>query len=244
MRILIILPTYNESESLPFFLPRLKKILEGHSEIDLLNIDDSSPDGTAEIFSSAQLPRSFQLTKPGKEGLGQAYRAGFLWGLSRGYDYFIEMDSDSSHQPEELPRLLERLNPRHHIIGTRWMEGGSVKNWPWYRKAISRAGTAYASWALKMPYRDLTSGYRVLSRELLESLNLESKNSVQSRGYGFQIEMAMKAIDKGFTIVEVPITFIERIHGRSKMTVDIAWEAMVLVTRWGFQRRFKWIYRR
>jgi dolichol-phosphate mannosyltransferase len=244
MKILILLPTYNESESLPHFLPRLKKVLEAFPEVDVLNIDDASPDGTAEVFASANLPRSHQISRPGKEGLGQAYRSGFLWGLAHGYDFFVEMDSDCSHQPEELPRLLARLDQRNLIIGTRWMEGGLVQNWPWYRRAISRAGTEYASWALHVPFRDLTSGYRVLSRDFLSSLDLEPVSSVQSRGYGFQIEMAMKALENGFTIVEVPITFIERVHGRSKMTAEIAWEAMVLITRWGVARRLSGKYRR
>ena len=154
-------------------------------------------------------------------------------GLTGDYDYFVEMDADLSHQPEQLINLLHAANEKSLVIGTRWMPGGSVVNWPARRRLISRVGTWYASFVLKLPYQDLTSGFRVLPRELLETINF---NEIETKGYGFQIEMAFKAIKSGFEIKQVPITFVERKNGHSKMTFLIVLEAFTTVNKYGFNR--------
>ncbi len=236
--VLILIPTYNEARNIVDLLNRLNAVrisLSKEFTIDLLIIDDNSPDKTAQIAQSLDVVRLTILMRDNKTGLGPAYLAGFKQGLTGEYDYFVEMDADLSHQPEQLSDLLHAADEMTLVIGTRWIPGGSVVNWPIGRKLISRLGTWYASFILKLPYQDLTSGYRVLPRELLEKLNF---NDIQTRGYGFQIEIALKAVDSGFQIKQVPITFIERENGQSKMSFWIILEALITVNRYGFERIF------
>jgi dolichol-phosphate mannosyltransferase len=202
-------------------------------EIDVLIIDDKSPDGTADIANSLGIKRLGILRRDSKNGLGPAYIAGFKYGLEKDYDFFVEMDADLSHQPEELGALFKVISAQNFVIGTRWMPGGSVVNWPKKRQLISRMGTRYASFALGLPFRDLTSGYRVIPKSFLKMINLDL---IETKGYGFQIEMAMLANKLGFFIKEVPITFVERENGLSKMSLAIVWEAWFMVTFWGLRR--------
>ena len=230
---LLCIPTYNEAENIVDILTRVLAL--AIDDLEVLVIDDASPDGTANLAAGIGSERIHILHRSKKEGLGPAYLAGFAWGLDRGFDYLIEMDADGSHQPEELPRLLAASRDADLVLGTRWIPGGRVVNWPLYRRAISRLGTFYAEISLKLPYKDLTGGYRVLSRKLLESIDLAD---IQTLGYGFQIEIAMRAHDSGLVITEVPISFIERTKGASKMNRAIVLEALVKTTRWGFTRWF------
>ena len=236
--VLILIPTYNEARNIVDLLNRLNAVRISLSKaftIDLLIIDDNSPDKTAQIAQSLDVVGLTILMRDKKSGLGPAYLAGFKQGLTGGYDYFVEMDADLSHQPEQLIDLLQAADEITLVIGTRWIPGGSVVNWPIGRKLISRLGTWYASFILKLPYQDLTSGYRVLPRELIEKLNF---NEIQTKGYGFQIEIALKAVDSGFQIKQVPITFIERENGQSKMSLWIILEALITVNKYGFERIF------
>lgn len=236
--VLVVIPTYNESESIKSLLTRLDSSRKAIAEsflIDILLVDDSSPDKTAEIAAKMNLSNFSVLNRSEKSGLGPAYLAGFKQGLIGEYQYFVEMDADLSHQPEQLIDLLKAASANSLVIGTRWMPGGSVVNWPKKRRWISKLGTSYASFALKLPYKDLTSGYRVLPRQLLERIDF---TSIETRGYGFQIEMALKAISSGFDIKQVPITFVERENGYSKMSLAIVWEAWFMVSIWGIRRLF------
>ena len=239
--VLVVVPTYNESESIRSLLTRLdaaRNLISNSFNIDILLVDDDSPDRTAEIAKSMNLPGFAILNRKIKSGLGPAYLAGFKQGLTGSYQYFVEMDADLSHQPEQLVDLLNAASNDTLVIGTRWIPGGSVVNWPTQRRWISKMGTGYAAFALKLPYKDLTSGYRVIPRTFLEKLNFEE---IETRGYGFQIEMALKAITAGFRIKQIPITFVERENGYSKMSLAIIWEAWSMVTIWAIRRM---IYRR
>lgn len=238
-KVLVLIPTYNEEESIGNLLNRLQSVREQIAnlyEIDILIVDDGSPDNTIKIVKSLDYSRISILQRSEKKGLGPAYLAGFSEGLKADYDFFVEMDADLSHQPEELPNLLEQATDQNFVIGTRWIPGGSVVNWPKKRQFISKMGTKYASFALKLPYRDLTSGYRVIPRSFLEKIDF---SKIETRGYGFQVEMAIKARNNGLNIVEVPITFVERENGHSKMSMAIVWEAWKMVTIWGFLRLVK-----
>ena len=237
--VLVVIPTYNESESIESLLKRLNSArmqISDKYEIDILIVDDNSPDQTAVIAKNLQLSGLKVLSRQYKSGLGPAYLAGFKQGLLEKYDYFVEMDADLSHQPEQLIDLLNAASKTDLVIGTRWIPGGSVVNWPKRRKWISKLGTGYASFALNLPYKDLTSGYRVLPREFLSQLDF---SLIETRGYGFQIEMALKAIESGFGIKQVPITFVERENGYSKMSLAIIWEAWSMVTIWALRRLIK-----
>ena len=237
--VLVIIPTYNESESIESLLKRLNTArmqISDKFEIDILIVDDNSPDQTAVIAKNLQFSGLKVLSRQHKSGLGPAYLAGFKQGLLEKYDYFVEMDADLSHQPEQLIDLLNAASKADLVIGTRWIPGGSVVNWPKRRKWISKLGTGYASFALNLPYKDLTSGYRVLPREFLSQLDF---SLIETRGYGFQIEMALKAIESGFGIKQVPITFVERENGYSKMSLAIIWEAWSMVTVWALRRLIK-----
>ena len=239
--VLVVVPTYNESESIKSLLTRLdaaRNLISNSFNIDILLVDDDSPDRTAEIAKSMNLPGFSILNRKIKSGLGPAYLAGFNQGLTGSYQYFVEMDADLSHQPEQLVDLLNAASNDTLVIGTRWIPGGSVVNWPTQRRWISKMGTGYAAFALKLPYKDLTSGYRVIPRTFLEKLNFEE---IETRGYGFQIEMALKAITAGFRIKQIPITFVERENGYSKMSLAMIWEAWSMVTIWAIRRL---IYRR
>jgi len=232
---LLCIPTYNEAENIITLLDQIAS--EKISGLSILVIDDGSPDGTAELVKRYAQGSELDLhilERAEKNGLGPAYKAGFSWGLARDFDYLIEMDADGSHQASELPPLIKASSKADLVLGTRWMRGGSVLNWPLYRRFISRMGTSYAQLALKLPYRDLTGGFRVLSRRCLTAIDY---NSIESIGYGFQIEIAMRAFDAGMSITEVPITFIERTHGQSKMSRRIVLEALTRTTSWAFQRR-------
>ena len=231
-KILVILPTYNESGNLGDVITRLRVAA---NFVDILIVDDNSPDGTGAIAEALADTRTFVLHRPQKLGLGPAYLAGFAWGLERGYQSFVEMDADGSHQSEQLARLLEASDGIDLVLGTRWMPGGSVVNWPLQRRLISKFGTQYASIALGLPWKDLTSGYRVLSRQLIEDI---FKSKLTTVGYGFQIEIVRIANDNHRKIIQVPITFVERVAGVSKMSRKIVFEAWFKTTTWGFQRVF------
>ena len=236
VKVLAIIPTYNESENVDELLFRLDKVrdrLNDRYSIDILIVDDSSPDKTAELVNSLRIQNLSVLTRSKKSGLGPAYLAGFNLGLKGDYHYFVQMDADLSHMPEQLEILLSQASTQCLVIGTRWMQGGSVVNWPFHRRFISKLGTKYAAVALNLDCKDLTSGYRVLPIELLKTLDL---TDIKTNGYGFQIEMAWRAHDAGFEITQVPITFTERENGRSKMGTRIVWEAWLNVSIWGFRR--------
>lgn len=236
IKILAIIPTYNEAENVGELLFRLDEVrnrLRNRFDIDILVVDDNSPDKTAELVNSLQIQRVSTLIRAEKSGLGPAYLAGFNLGLKSEYKYFIQMDADLSHKPEQLELLLSQASTQALVIGTRWMQGGAVINWPSHRRFISKLGTKYASIVLNLDCKDLTSGYRVLPIELLKTLDLAE---IKTNGYGFQIEMAWRAHIAGFEIKQVPITFTERENGRSKMGPKIVWEAWLNVSIWGFKR--------
>ena len=228
--VLVIVPTYNEALNITEVIQRLRVAAPG---VEILIVDDNSPDGTGEIADGLADERTFVLHRPGKGGLGPAYLAGFTWGHQRGYEYFVEMDADGSHQPEELAGLMETALDYDLVLGTRWMEGGSVVNWPLSRRFVSRFGTQYAALALRVSYRDLTSGYRVLSRQLVTDILAADLKTI---GYGFQIEIVRIAAANGRRITERPITFVERVAGSSKMSRKIVFEAWSKTTLWGLQR--------
>ena len=237
-KVLIVIPTFNESESIAELIQRIIKmrdVVSNQYHLDLLVVDDNSPDGTADFVNDAKYQNVFVLSQDTKKGLASAYLAGFQWGSARDYDFFMQMDGDLSHQPEQIPQLLALSTAKNLVIGTRWMAGGQVVNWPKRRRYISKFGTRYAAFILKLPFKDLTSGYRVLPKQLLKRLDL---NRIETQGYSFQIEIIMKAVNLGFDIKEVPITFIERANGKSKMSPGIIWEAGYRVQIWGFRRVF------
>jgi dolichol-phosphate mannosyltransferase len=236
MKIALLIPTYNEAVSIVELLEKLTEFRSNQSkEIDVLVIDDNSPDRTADIVDNLQLPWVSILRRPGKGGLGAAYRAGFAQALSDPkYTHVITMDADGSHRVEDLSKMIAAITPGKLIVlGTRWIPGGSVVNWPKRRQYLSRAGTAYAKFALGIPLNDLTGGFRVYSVELLQSLKL---TDMQATGYCYQIEMALAAHLSGAREIEVPITFVERINGVSKMSQAIVVEALLQTTRWGISR--------
>ncbi|RSS79875.1 polyprenol monophosphomannose synthase [Streptomyces sp. WAC06614] len=230
---LVIIPTYNEAENIGPIVARVRKAVP---EAHVLVADDNSPDGTGKLADelAASDDHVHVLHRKGKEGLGAAYLAGFAWGLERGYGVLVEMDADGSHQPEELPRLLTALGGADLVLGSRWVPGGRVVNWPKSREFLSRGGSTYSRLMLGVPIRDVTGGYRAFRRETLEGLGLEE---VASAGYCFQVDLARRAVAKGFHVVEVPITFVEREFGDSKMSRDIVVEALWRVTQWGLSAR-------
>ena len=232
-RVLVVVPTYNEAENLAPVVARMRAAVP---EVDLLVVDDGSPDGTGEIADrlAAADPSVHVLHRTSKAGLGAAYIAGFRWALSAGYDAAVEMDADGSHAPEELPRLLTALHEADLVIGSRWVPGGQIRNWPLYRQIISIGGSTYARVLLRFPVRDSTSGYRAFRRQVLEELKLDE---VASQGYCFQIDLAWKTWRTGFRVREVPITFTEREVGRSKMSRAIVVEALWRVAGWGLTSR-------
>jgi dolichol-phosphate mannosyltransferase len=232
-RVLVVIPTYNEAENLQPVVARLRASVP---EADALVVDDGSPDGTGDVADrlAAADPSVQVLHRTRKAGLGAAYIAGFRWALAEGYDVVVEMDSDGSHAPEELPRLLTALREADLVIGSRWVPGGQIRNWPLYRQIISIGGSTYARVVLRFPVRDSTSGYRAFRRPVLEALKLDE---VASQGYCFQIDLAWKTWRSGFRVREVPITFTEREVGRSKMSRAIVVEALWRVTSWGLTSR-------
>jgi dolichol-phosphate mannosyltransferase len=240
LRVLTIIPTFNEIESLPLTLGRLRKAVPFS---DVLIVDDNSPDGTGRFADEAAAadPQVFVLHRTGKAGLGAAYIAGFRWGLERGYDVLVEMDADGSHRPEQLQALLDAVDGADLVIGSRWVPGGSVVNWPAHRKLLSRAGSTYSRIMLGLSVRDITAGFRAFRRGTLEKLDLSAVDSV---GYGFQVDMTFRVARLGLKITEVPITFVERELGDSKMSGNIVLEAILSVTRWGLAARWRKLTRR
>lgn len=232
---LVILPTYLERETLPAVVTSVRRHVTG---ADILIIDDGSPDGTGDIADAiAQADsRVTVIHRPGKLGLGTAYLLGFRHAIDHGYRFAVEMDSDGSHLASELPGLLAAARSGAGLaLGARWVPGGRIENWPWYRQLVSRLGTGVARIALRSRLRDLTSGFRAVRTEWLERLDLDA---LTTQGYGFQVELAWKLERIGCPIVEVPMTFVERAGGHSKMSVGIAAEALMNVLRWGWRLRF------
>jgi dolichol-phosphate mannosyltransferase len=235
-RVLVVIPTFNELDSLAGVASHL---LSTVPDVEVLVVDDNSPDGTGALADTlaSQNPRVHVLHRSHREGLGRAYLAGFAWARARGYAVVVEMDADGSHPAESMPAMLDALSrtPRPGlVIGSRWISGGSVVNWPRRRLLLSRAANAYARLALRMPVHDITAGYRAYPIDVVTAI----ASDIDSRGYSFQIEMALRVFDAGYPIVEVPIVFREREAGSSKMSSGIVLEAMTGVTRWGLQRRF------
>ena len=236
MKPIILIPTYNESKAILDLLSQLEE-LHRTIDFDVLIIDDNSPDGTADLVDSFDYPFVDILHRPSKAGLGAAYRAGIAEVLlSNKHNYVITMDGDGSHQVSDLQSILQapHSSDLSLTLGTRWIQGGSVVNWPLYRRMLSKGGTAFARFALDIPLADLTGGFRAYSVPLLRRLNLES---IDSTGYCFQIQMVIASLAAGASVVEVPITFIERVNGVSKMSRAIVFEALRQTTLWGLQRK-------
>lgn len=231
---LVIVPTYNERDSLPEAARRL--FAAAGDRVDLLVVDDGSPDGTADVAREiAAGPHGVHLLeRQGKMGLGTAYVAGFRWAMERGYTAAVEMDADLSHDPADVPRLLDALGDASLVIGSRYVPGGRVENWGAIRRALSAAGNIYARLWLGFSVRDSTGGFRAYRIDALRSLDLDT---LTSEGYAFQIEMTRRMHLAGERIREVPITFVERVAGKSKMSRRIVIEALFRVTRWGIQDR-------
>ena len=231
--VLVVIPTYDERDNLESILGRLRAAVP---TADVLVVDDASPDGTGEIADAlaADDPQLHVLHRPAKQGLGPAYLAGFRWGLDRGYQAFVEMDADGSHAPEQLPQLLEALRDADVVLGSRWVAGGAVVDWPRRRELLSRGGNAYARLLLRLPVRDATGGFRAYRRQVLEAIPL---GAVASAGYCFQVDVLLRAWRAGFRVVEVPITFVERVAGVSKMNRDVVAEALWRITVWGLGGR-------
>jgi dolichol-phosphate mannosyltransferase len=232
-RVLVIIPTYNEAENIRLITSRVRRAVPS---VDILVADDNSPDGTGRIADelAATDNHIFVLHRPGKQGLGEAYKAGFAWARDKGYDVVVEMDADGSHAPEELTRLLDALRTADVVLGTRYVPGGSVHNWPLHRLFLSRGGNLYIRMALGMPFKDATGGYRAYRMAVLDRIDV---GTVASQGYSFQVELAWRAHKHGFRITEVPITFTERELGASKMSSNIFREQLLRVTVWGVQAR-------
>ena len=238
-KILVIVPTYNERDALPLIVERIRAAVP---EADILVADDNSPDGTGAIADSLAEadPQVRVMHRQGKEGLGAAYIAGFTWGLQNGYDVLVEMDADGSHQPEQLPRLLEALRGADLVLGSRWVRGGGTQNWSKGREVLSRGGNIYTRAMLGVPIHDATGGYRAFRADTLRKLDL---HTVASQGYCFQVDLAWRTVQRGMTVKEVPITFVERSVGDSKMSRAIVAEALWRVTQWGVAERAKGLKR-
>jgi dolichol-phosphate mannosyltransferase len=231
--VLVVIPTYQERENIEAIVER---VFAAAPEAHVLVVDDGSPDGTGKIADemAGNDERAHVLHRTEKAGLGAAYIAGFDWGLDRGYDVLVEMDADGSHAPEQLPRLLRALDHADVVLGSRWIPGGAVVNWPRSRHLISRGGNLYVRMALGLGLRDATGGYRAYRRDAIEALGYAD---VASQGYCFQVDLARRAVAGGLRVVEVPITFVERERGESKMSGDIVREALVRVGQWGARQR-------
>ena len=222
---LVVIPTYNEAESIGTILDGLKDL-----DVDVLVIDDGSPDGTADIVRKHNVE---VVERQGKQGLGSAYRAGFSIAIERGYTYVIEMDADGSHQINDLKTMMEWIGSADLLIGSRWVSDGSIENWSKFREYLSKSANRYANLLLSLGVKDTTSGFRIYTSSLLKKMEI---STIRSEGYCFQIEMTRRAIAREGSIAEVPITFIERAHGKSKMSFSIALEAVVRITAWGALR--------
>jgi dolichol-phosphate mannosyltransferase len=232
-RVAVLIPTYNERDNLPGIVARVRASAPA---VDVFVLDDASPDGTGQVADAiaADDPQVHVVHRAGKEGLGKAYLAGFAIVLERGYDAAVEMDADGSHLPEQLPSLLAALGEADVVIGARWVRGGEVHNWPVHRKVLSVGANVYTKVMLGMAVNDATAGYRAYRTSALRTMGLQG---VESQGYCFQIDLTLRAVRAGLTVVEVPITFVEREVGVSKMGKDIVREALTSVTRWGLEHR-------
>jgi dolichol-phosphate mannosyltransferase len=238
--VVVVVPTYNEIENISTIVGRLRQAVP---RAHVLIVDDSSPDGTGERADelASTDPGVSVLHRAKKEGLGKAYLAGFAVALNSGYDYIVEIDADGSHDPTDLPAMIKLAKAGNDlVIGSRWVDGGSVKNWPWFRHSVSRAGNAYARTILGSHIRDLTAGYRVFRASALRELGLDG---VSSQGYCFQVELAWNLERAGYRVTEHPITFVERSTGRSKMHAGIVAEALLRVTGWGLAATLKTVRR-
>jgi dolichol-phosphate mannosyltransferase len=232
-RVVIVMPTYNERQNLEIIAGRVR---EAVPDADLLVVDDNSPDGTGDLADKIAEadPRVQVMHRTEKAGLGRAYVAGFAWALERGYDLIVEMDADGSHRPEDLPRLLATSAGADAVIGSRYVPGGTVVNWPKSREFLSRGANLYNRIMLGVRVRDATGGFRVYRAATLREIDL---NGIQSAGYCFQIDMTLRVLQAGLKITEVPITFIERERGTSKMSNTVIIEAFTRVARWGIGAR-------
>lgn len=232
-RLVMVIPTYNEVENLAWIIGRLRKAVP---HADVLVVDDGSPDGTGLLADdlAADDAQVQVVHRAAKAGLGAAYVHGFAVALERGYDVIGEMDADGSHQPEQLPRLLDALRCADVVLGSRWVTGGSVVNWPARRRALSRGGNLYTRLLLGLPVRDATGGFRLFRREALQALDLDDVRSV---GYCFQADLAWRSVREGLRVVEVPIEFVERVRGESKMSPRVAAESLCRITAWGLAER-------
>ncbi len=222
---LVVIPTYNEAESIGEILAALKPL-----DCDVLVIDDGSPDGTAQIVRNLGIE---VIERGGKQGLGSAYRTGFSIGLDRGYSYIIQMDADGSHQIADLEKMMDWIGSADLLIGSRWIKDGGIANWSKLRQYLSKSANTYANLLLSLGVKDTTSGFRIYTSALLKKMEI---STIRSEGYCFQIEMTRRAIARGGSVAEVPITFIERAHGVSKMSFSIALEAVLRITAWGALR--------
>ncbi len=232
-RVVVVIPTYDEAENLAWIVGRLRA---AEPDVDVMVVDDASPDGTGRIADdlAREDPAVRVVHRPGKAGLGAAYLHGFREALAAGYDVVGEMDADGSHQPEQLHRLLDALDEADLVIGSRWVPGGAVVNWPLSRKALSVGGNIYVRLLLDVPVRDATAGYRLFRRAALEKIDLDS---VRSTGYVFQTDLTRRAVRAGLRVREVPIEFVERVRGESKMDRQVATESLRRITRWGVAER-------
>lgn len=235
-KFLIIIPTYNERANIEIILRKFStarnSLLPG---LEVLVVDDSSPDGTSQAVKELCLPWVHILDREFKNGLGSAYKAGFAWAIENSYQFVIEMDADGSHRIDDLMRLLSVSQDVDLVLGSRWIEMGQIQNWPWYRRILSRAGNTYARVLLRIKINDMTSGYRRIKVSALKKVDYEQ---LCAKGYGFQVEMVALFDSFNLTVVEVPITFIERTLGKSKMTIGIAFEAWITVTRLALKNSF------
>ncbi len=243
LSLVMVLPTYDEADNLAWIVGRLRA---AQPHADVLVVDDQSPDGTGDVADrlAADDPRVHVLHRTAKGGLGAAYLHGFAWALERGYDVVGEMDADGSHQPEQLQRLVDALPAADLVIGSRWVPGGSVVNWPLHREALSRGGNLYVRLLLGLDVHDATAGFRLFHRRTLEAIGLDE---VRSTGYVFQTDLVTRTLRAGLTVREVPIEFVERVRGESKMSRAVATESLRRITAWGLRerrdrlrRRFGW----
>jgi dolichol-phosphate mannosyltransferase len=233
--LLVVVPTYNEYDNLADLVGRIRTSVP---EADILVVDDASPDGTGKLADDLATSddQIHVLHRLGKQGLGIAYVAGYGWGMDRGYQRFVQMDADGSHLPEQIPNLLDGLADADLVIGSRWVPGGGIVNWPRHREWLSRGGNAYTRWALGISIRDATGGFRAFRRRTLDGLSL---GAVASQGYCFQVDLARRSVAAGFRVAEVPITFVERRYGDSKMSGGIVAEALWRVTGWAVSKRIR-----
>jgi len=236
VRTLVVIPTYDEAANINEVLSRVRAAAPA---VDVLVVDDSSPDGTADLAraTAAELGQIDVLVRPKKDGLGNAYRAGFRVGFDRGYERLVQMDADLSHDPAALPSLLARLDEgAAGVIGSRYVPGGSIPHWPWHRRALSKWGNRYTNLLLRTQIRDATSGYRAYDAQTLEGIDIFD---TRAKGYGFQIETAYRIAREGGRLDEVPISFTDRVRGQSKMSLSVMLEELGLVTWWGVRDRVR-----